>query len=418
MRMRCLQTELLVQAGRLLLEYNESTRAIQHALTTTASALTDDACHVVVSYGSVAVSLGGNTSALVPVRELRYNTAVQARVHAILGRVRDGHLEPMAALTELGRVEAETPRHPQWVAILVLGLAATSLAVLLRADTGAAAVAGVATGLGLVVRQALGRRHFSLLTLPLAAALVGAVAGGGAIRLGWTQTPELALVVPALMVVPGPHLINGVLDLIDNYVPMSMARLGLAAGIQLAGALGVVLGVELTVRSPLPVTTAAAGRLDLVSDVVLAGVATCGFAVFYNTTWSQVGLAALGGMVGHGLRYLALEVGTDLVPATLLGGLAVGAVAAGIARAGKIPVAVIAFAGAVPMIPGLHMYRALAGALHIARLANEADTAAVAETLANAAYAGLGISGLALGLILGVRTVQATCERSTAPAPS
>ena len=85
-------------------------------------------------------------------------------------------------------------------------------------------------GLGLLARQELGRRHFSLLALPFAAALIGAVAGGLAIRLGWTGSPELVLVVPALMVVPGPHLINGLLDLIDNHLPMSLARLGLGRG--------------------------------------------------------------------------------------------------------------------------------------------------------------------------------------------
>ena len=101
----------------------------------------------------------------------------------------------------------------------------------------------MATGLGLLARQELGRRHVSLLALPLTAAFVGAALGGLAIRLGWTRTPELVLIVPALMVVPGPHLINGLLDLIDNYLPMSLARLGLAAGVLLASTLGILLGV-------------------------------------------------------------------------------------------------------------------------------------------------------------------------------
>src|SRR5262249_17971956 len=149
--------------------------------------------------------------------------------------------------------------------VLVLGVAAASLAGLLGADAGAAVVAGLATGLGLFARQELGRRHFSLLALPLTAALVGAVLGGLAIRLGWTRTPDLVLIVPALMLVPGPHLINGVLDLLDNYLPMCMARLGLAAGILLASALGIVLGVELTLPGPLlPEQGARADHLNLV----------------------------------------------------------------------------------------------------------------------------------------------------------
>ena len=39
-----------------------------------------------------------------------------------------------------------------------------------------------------------------------------------------------------------------------------------------------------------------ADRLNLVTEVVLAGIVTCGFAVFYNTAWRQIGMAVVGGM--------------------------------------------------------------------------------------------------------------------------
>jgi uncharacterized membrane protein YjjP (DUF1212 family) len=412
-----LQTDLLLQAGRLLLAYNESTGAIHRALTATARALTDETCHVVVSYHGVAVSLAREGPAVEPVSELRYNMAVQARAHAILAQVRRGDLGPAEALSRLNRVEAETPRHSRWLAALLLGAAAASLAGLLGADVGTAGVAGLAAGLGLLARQELGRRHFSVLTLPLAAALLGAVLGGLAIRLGWARAPELALIVPALMLVPGPHLINGLFDLIDNQLPMSLFRLWLAAGILLASALGVVLGVELTVPTPLfPEQGAGAGHLNLVSDMALAGVVTCGFAVFYNTPWRHLWMAAAGGMAGHGLRFLALEAGCRLEAATFLGGLTVGAVSAWMARSSKTPVAVIAFAGAVTMIPGLSLYRALAGALQLARQADRADPGTVAATLGNAFQGCLVVSALALGLILGARVVLALAgERGASP---
>jgi uncharacterized membrane protein YjjB (DUF3815 family) len=279
---------------------------------------------------------------------------------------------------------------------------------LLGADAGAAAVAGLATALGLVARQELGHRQFSLLALPFTAALVGAVLGGIAIRLGWTRTPGLVLIVPALMVVPGPHLINGLLDLIDNYLPMSLSRLGLATGILLASALGVVLGIEFTLPdSFLAEPGAPADHLNLVSDVVLAGVATCGFAVFYNTAWQQLWMVAVGGMAGHGLRFLALEAECWLEVATFLGGVTVGAIAAWMARSSKAPVAVFAFSGAVTMIPGLSLHGALGGALQLARQVARAGPGTAAATLGHAFQGGLVVSALAIGLILGARAVLA-----------
>jgi uncharacterized membrane protein YjjB (DUF3815 family) len=356
----------------------------------------------------LTVSLAGQGPALASVRELRYNTAIQARVHAILAQVRFGQLDTEMALTWLNRVEADTPPHSRWLVALALGAAGVSLAGLLGADLVAAAVAGLATVLGLLARQELGRRHFSLLAPPLAAALIGAILGGLVIRLGWTRTPELVLVVPALMVVPGPHLINGLLDLIDNYVPMSLARLVLATGILLASTAGIVIGVELTLPDPISVQQAVSpDHLNLLSDVALAGIVTCGFAVFYNTVWRQLWMTILGGMTGHGLRFLALEAGWRLEAATFLGGLAVGVISAWVARSRKLPVAVITFAGAVSMIPGLSLYRALVGVLQLARTGDSMGAGTVVAILGNAVQGSLVVSGLALGLILGTRAVLA-----------
>ena len=91
--------------------------------------------------------------------------------------------------------------------------------------------------------------------------------------------------------------------------------------------------------------------------------------------------------------------------ATFLGGLAVGAASAGMARSRRTPVAVIAFSGAVTMIPGLSLYRALAGALELARLRAEADPGLAARVLGHASHGTLLVVALALGLTLGARAV-------------
>jgi uncharacterized membrane protein YjjP (DUF1212 family) len=400
--------DLLLEAGRLLLEYNESTAEIHRALTATAKALTGELCHVVVTYRGVAVSLAGESPAFVEVDELRFNSAVQARVHQLLARVRSRNVEPDAALAALRTVETDTPRYPRLVTAAALGLAAAALARLLGADGGAEAVAGAATALGLLVRQELGRRRCAPLVLPFVATLLGAIVGGLSIRLSWTASPELVLIVPALMVVPGPHLINALFDLIDNHLPMSLARFGLASGLLAAAAAGVAIGVELTLPDPVELGREAGPiRLNLASDAALAGIATCGFAAFYNTAWQQLGIAALPGMVGHGCRFIALRADFGFVAATFLGGLTVGIISGAIARWNKIPVAVIAFAGAVTMIPGLSAYRALGGALRLARLPQLADPDLVTTTLGYALEACLAVGALTLGLIVGARAVSA-----------
>jgi uncharacterized membrane protein YjjP (DUF1212 family) len=408
------QTELLACAGRLLLEYNESTGEIHRALAPAARKLTSDKFHVAVAYGGIVVSLGDEPPLLRPVRELRYNAALQANIHSILDRVCCGDIGADQALELMIRVEAETPRHSSWLVALVLGVAGAALAALLGADVAGAAAAGIGTALGLLARRELGRRHWNLLALPLTAALIGAVLSGIAIRLGWTNTPGLALIVPSLMLIPGPHLINALLDLVDNFIPMSVARIGLATAIIAASALGVVLGIELTLPSP-PAGTEnpTSDHLNLFTDILLAGVVTGGFALFYNAAWNQAGLAILGGMAGHGTRFIALEAGCRLEVATLLGGLAVGIVTALIARSQKVPFAVVAFAGAVTMMPSIQIYRTLGGTLRLARWKDSAELPTISSFLGNASQACLVAAALALGLIVAERAVTMFAKEKT-----
>jgi uncharacterized membrane protein YjjB (DUF3815 family) len=245
------------------------------------------------------------------------------------------------------------------------------------------------------------------LALPLAGGFVGAVLGGLAIRFGWTKTPELALIVPSLMLIPGPHLINGLLDLVDNYVPMSIARLTLAASILVAIAIGIVIGIELTLPDPpLAEQNSNSDHLNIFLDIILAGLVTIGFAACYNTSPAHFAMAAAGGMAGHGLRFLGLELGWGLVPATFIGGLAVGLVSAWVVRSYKAPFAVIAFAGAVTMMPGLQIYRAISGILRLARLQDAAAVPSIADTLGCAFQACLVVIALTTGLIIASRTFQ------------
>ena len=61
------------------------------------------------------------------------------------------------------------------------------------------------------------------------------------------------------MLVPGPHLINGVYDLLDNHMQTGVCRLVLAMGILIATAFGVVLGSWLTL-GPAMLSTSSSGR--------------------------------------------------------------------------------------------------------------------------------------------------------------
>jgi uncharacterized membrane protein YjjB (DUF3815 family) len=240
--------------------------------------------------------------------------------------------------------------------------------------------------------------------LPFTAALIGAGVAGIVIRLGWTATPGLCLIVPALMLVPGPHLINGVDDLLDNHVQTGVSRLALAAGILMAAALGVLLGRWLT----LGMTTVASAPfeglpLTLLVDVVLAGIAACGFGAFYNTPWRVLSIAIACGMAGHGVRYLCMEQGVSQEIASLFACLVIGLIATVAGERRHVAFAAVAFAGAVTMMPGAFIYESIAGAVQLSAAGRAADPALAAVTLALFSKATLIVGAKALGLLAGAR---------------
>jgi uncharacterized membrane protein YjjP (DUF1212 family) len=406
------QTQLLIQAATLLLEYNESSAGIIDAVTSTAKVFSDEPCHVSVTYLAVAISYADERPVLRSVKELRLNAAVRTQIHEVLQRVQLRRIDAASGVELLNHVVGNTPQHPQWVVALLLGGAACSFARLLGADSGAVAMAGISTMVGLLARRELSRRYVTALALPLAAAFIGAALGGIAIRLGWTQSPELVLVVPALMLVPGAHILNGLFDLVDNHLATSIPRLGFAIAVLMASALGIILGARLTLpMGELPTHTASDPQLNLFSDMLLAGIATCGFAAFFNAPWRQLRMAVIGGMAGHGIRFLMLENAFPLETASFFGGFVVGAISACIAASIRAPVAAMAFAGTVTMIPGSSFYRALGGALRLARQQRGDAESLAASTLAHVCQSLAVVGALAIGLLLGIRLVLWAAER-------
>jgi uncharacterized membrane protein YjjB (DUF3815 family) len=102
-----------------------------------------------------------------------------------------------------------------------------------------------------------------------------------------------------------------------------------------------------------------------------------------------------------------LEAGSGIEAASFLGGFAVGVVSAWLSRRKNLPVAVIAFAGAVTMMPGIQIYSALRGAVQLVRLQGEADVSVITGTLTQGMQATGVVAALSLGLIVAIRAVQA-----------
>ena len=385
-----------------MLEYNVRSKSLERCIDRIARHLGVNV-QTVVGYREVTLALADGRGFHARAPELRINVAVSAGALHVIDELCLDRIGLDEATKSLETLERLAPRHGRWVVAALFGLAASAIAWLLRADWGAIVVSGVSSAVGLIARQELARRSVILFAQPFAAGLIGAAIGGLAIRLGWTATPGLCLIVPALMLVPGPHLINSVYDMLDNHMQTGVCRLVLAMGILIATALGVVLGGWLTLGpATLSTSPSEAMRLTLPLDVALAGVAACGFGAFYNAPWRVLWVSILCGMVGHGLRYLCLEH-LSMEISTLFACLAIGLIANVAADRMHLPFSAVAFAGAVPMMPGVFIYQSIAGAMRLSAAGTAADPALAAATLALSSKSVFVVGAMAIGLLVGAR---------------
>lgn len=389
------------KASRLLLQYNMRSSLLRERLDEIGKALALPLLSQ-IGYRTVTVYAPNGVTLHSQASELRINIAVSAEVNRTVDKVCAGTLSLKDAVEILDNVEERAGRHSRYSLALLFGLAAGALAWLLSADWAAMAVISISSALGLIVRQELHRHHPVLFALPFVAALIGSLLGGIVIRMGWTSTPGICLIVPALMLVPGPHLINGLYDMIENNMQNGLARLGLAVGILVAAAAGIFVGAWMTLgMTTVPIYKILSAPIPLWVDVILAGVASCGFGAFYNAPWRVLWTSILCGMIGHGVRFLGLQYGLHVEIATLLACAVIGFMAIRWVSSMRIPFAAVAFAGAVPMMPGVLMYQSIGGAMEISFIGQAASVELVAHTLASGFKACFVVGGMGMGLLAG-----------------
>src|SRR5215467_6603193 len=217
-----------------------------------------------------------------------------------------GRLTPETAAAAVGAI-ASAPGAPTWLFTLAAGAGAVALSVIFGVEHPVAAVLiFVSAAVGAILRRAVARYSANAFIQPVCAALLAGVIGALAVRYQLSSSLRLVAVCPCMVLVPGPHFLNGALDLINGRVALGAARLIFAGLIVFAISMGLLLGLTLLGVS-LP--TDPAGRLvPLWQDVIAAGVAVASYSMFFSSPLSMLPWAVAVGMLAHALRWLVLNV--------------------------------------------------------------------------------------------------------------
>src|SRR5215470_10967051 len=159
--------------------------------------------------------------------------------------VEAGRLSADAASKAIAAID-KAPPAPTWLFALAAGAGAVALSVIFGIEHFLPMVLiFVSAGAGAFLRRGLARLSTNVFIQPFCAAILAGIVGGLAVDYDLSSSLRLVAVCPCMVLVPGPHLLNAAIDLINGRIHLGAARLVYAALVVAAISTGLLLGLTL-----------------------------------------------------------------------------------------------------------------------------------------------------------------------------
>ena len=321
----------------------------------------------------------------------------------MVDQVCDGKLEAAAtrsALALAGRLPpASTLRFT-----LLAAVGAASLGVIFGViDATSLLLIAASAAIGAFVRRWLSGFSGNPFIQPLCAATIGGAVAGAAGRLELSEAITLIAFCPCMVLVPGPHLLNGAIDLartrIALGIALGIARLAYAGVFVLMICAGLWFGLVAT-GATLPVVGSSAPT-PLVADVIAAGCAVAAFGTFFSMPWRLLPFPIVVGMLAHAVRSAVISmVSANVATGAFVACIIVSVIVTPVANRLHLPFAALGFSAVVSMMPGFFLFHAASALVELVSIGPRAPADLLTSVAVNGTTAFLVILAMTLGLIL------------------
>ena len=218
--------ELTADATVLLFENGQTTRRTLESARRIATLLGFQA-DVSLRWGEVLIRLesqAGSMERVVAAAPLGVDMGKVAATLDTIDKLSHGELDAEAAATALRSVAHRPPISDTHFAVFAAAGAAALSVIFGVTHTFAVVVIALSAGAGGYMRRWLGRKSHNPFVQPFSAALLAGAVGALASYLGLDETQRLVAVCPCMVLVPGPHILNGALDLARAQIQIGRAH--------------------------------------------------------------------------------------------------------------------------------------------------------------------------------------------------